>query len=148
MNLPQSKDLPDPSDQTAEYPPSNISHQLGEPAHTAYQSVSLSFCGLLTSPSFNRFIKSKPCFFLFLIQTIFQVITIISPSVSRFLKPDDYGTPILPENIISVNLFKPLPASELCCRTVTLFWFNFVHSEWSAEHVVCARLQKYDQAQQ
>ncbi|MEQ2311300.1 hypothetical protein AMECASPLE_018430, partial [Ameca splendens] len=116
MNLPQYKDLPDPSDQTAEYPPSNVSHQLGEPAHTAYKSVSLSFCGLLTSPSFNRFIK-----------------------ISSFLKPDDYGTPILPENIISINLFKPLPASELCCRRVTLFWFNmttfnFVHSEWSAEH--------------
>ncbi|MED6277416.1 hypothetical protein CHARACLAT_013278 [Characodon lateralis] len=54
-----------------------VTHQLERPAHIAYQSANLSFHGLLTSPSFNRFIK-----------------------MHCFLKPDDYGTLILPENLI------------------------------------------------
>ncbi|MED6249860.1 hypothetical protein ATANTOWER_020875 [Ataeniobius toweri] len=62
-------------------PPSNVTHRLEELAHTAYQSANLSFHGLLTCPSLNRFIKSKPCL-LFIIQTIFQLITVIFPSVS------------------------------------------------------------------
>ncbi|MED6254805.1 hypothetical protein ATANTOWER_000563 [Ataeniobius toweri] len=105
MNLLQLKDLPGSTGSDCRIipcpacPPSGVAHQLEEPAHTACQSANLSFCGLLTSPSFNQFIKSKPCFFLFIIQTIFQLIT-ISPSMSSFLKPDDHGTLTLPENII------------------------------------------------
>ncbi|MEQ2230547.1 hypothetical protein ILYODFUR_030423 [Ilyodon furcidens] len=75
MNLPHPRQRPgsigsDCRIPRSTCPPSNVTHQLGEPAHTAYQSVNLRFCGLLTSPSLNRFIKSKPCFFLFIIQTI------------------------------------------------------------------------------
>ncbi|MED6238057.1 hypothetical protein ATANTOWER_006726 [Ataeniobius toweri] len=65
---------------------------------TACQSANLSFCVLLTSPSFNRLIK-----------------------MTCFLKPGDYGIQKLPENIISINLFKLLPVSELCCARVTRF---------------------------
>ncbi|MED6240743.1 hypothetical protein ATANTOWER_027137 [Ataeniobius toweri] len=116
MNLPQPKDLPGsncritPRPTCPACPPSNVTHQLEEPAHTAYQSANLSFCGLLTSPSFSRFSKSKPCFFLFIIQIIFQLITLISPSVNHFLKPDEYGSRILPGNIISINLLNHFPS--------------------------------------
>ncbi|MEQ2281040.1 hypothetical protein AMECASPLE_026371 [Ameca splendens] len=83
VNLPQPKDLPRSTGSDyriipcSTCPPSKVTHQLERPAHIAYQSANLSFHDLLTSPSFNRFIK-----------------------MHCFLKPDDYGTPILPENII------------------------------------------------
>ncbi|MEQ2291748.1 hypothetical protein AMECASPLE_016116 [Ameca splendens] len=68
MNLPQSKDLPRPTGSHSRIlprspcpacPPSNTTHRLEEPARTACQSANLSFCGLLTSPSFNRLNKMR-----------------------------------------------------------------------------------------
>ncbi|MEQ2236369.1 hypothetical protein ILYODFUR_012099 [Ilyodon furcidens] len=68
MNLPQSTGLPRttgsnstilPRSTCPDCPPSNKTHQLEEPARTACQYANLSFCGLLTSPSFNKLIKKQ-----------------------------------------------------------------------------------------